>query len=259
MTATLQPSATSQSITIPADNFDLPCTLFVPQEGEASATSDNSDTPRGALIVLHDHYGPDAWTNETAQRLANLGYTAIVPDLFAPGTTPEDLSDAALRDFTLGLYDSRVVGNVLATVEWLCSQAEVDSTRIGVIGWGWGGAYALMAAAHDRRLAVVADIGGDITYPTHSAQKSGSPLNFVGSIEGTFFGAFAGSDPQFPAVEVERLTRQLADHERRGDVKIYDAPARFWRDDRLPQTARLWQSLEATLRDGFDEPVPLYK
>jgi dienelactone hydrolase len=40
-----------------------------------------------------------------------------------------------------------------ATIDWIAQRPELDETRIGHIGWGYGGHYALRAAAFEHRLA----------------------------------------------------------------------------------------------------------
>jgi dienelactone hydrolase len=263
---------TSENLTIPSANIDLPAQLFVPSSSSAAtdsatvsdAAGANGDhqvpdgdgtSPRPGLVVLHDHYGPDDFTHQTAARLASLGYIVVTPDLFTATGAPADTSDNALLAYTLGIPDSRLVDDTLAALDWLTQDARVDASRLGIVGWGWGGAYALMAAAHDARVQAAADIAGHLTYPVLTAQKPGSPLNFVGNIEGALLAVFPGKDPLFPEIEVERLVQQLTDQDRRGEVKIYDdAPPRFWRDENLSQTRLLWRRLENFLAEACAEP-----
>src|SRR5690606_15240058 len=41
-----------------------------------------------------------------------------------------------------------------AAVDWLQTRADVDPTRIGVVGWSLGGYYAPRAAAFEKRFAL---------------------------------------------------------------------------------------------------------
>ncbi|MBV9469178.1 MAG: dienelactone hydrolase family protein [Abitibacteriaceae bacterium] len=278
--------STVQNVVIPTKSLDIPAVLLVPQtplptlieavaadtpnvdgvEVAPAAGAQSNGTKFPALVVLHDIYGLDEATHEAAQRLRDLGYITITPDLYAHSGAPKDTSsDKAILSFMLALDDSRLISDALAAVQWLAQREDVDTTRIGIIGWGSGGAYALMAGSCDGRLRTVIDIGGHITYPVLTAQKPGSPLNFVADLEGTFMGAFAGSDPTLPKSEIERLIARLTEHDKRGEVKVYpDAPPRFWRDPALPQTAQLWRRLENFLKDNLlefeasDEPIEDY-
>ena len=265
-------TSTAQNVVIPSKNLDMPGQLLVPTgistvalhgDGAANTSTDTlaaSTAATGArfptLVVLHDIYGLDDATGQAAARLADLGYITLAPDLYAHSGGPQDTSsEIALVNFTLSLPDSRLIGDTLAAVQWLTQRDDVDADRIGIIGWGWGGAYALMAAAHDPRVRVIVDIGGHITYAVLTAEKPGSPLNFVANLDGVLFAAFPGNDPWLPKNEIERLAARLSEHDKTGEVKTYsDAPPRFWRDESLPQTARLWSSLQSFLRDNLADP-----
>lgn len=229
-------------VLIPTRGGELPAWYFAAASAPESAP---------ALVVIHDWYGRDDATREAAARLAEH-YHVLVPDLFATVTLPESPTDASQSDFVQGLPDSRLVADVLAAVDWLAGQAGVGAESLGVVGWGWGGAYALMAAGHDSRLRVAADIGGAISYAAYTPKRPGSPLNFVANLEGALFAAFAGNDPHFPRIEVERLRARLVEHDKRGEVKIYEeAPPRFWRARAEPFTDLLWRRLENFLRDNM--------
>ncbi len=204
---------------------------------------------RPLLVVLHDIEGLDNWTKSVGDKLSESGFDVITPDLFA-GAKGKDGAAPTAEDFAVyadTLSDAKIVENIVSHLENVAS-----STRIGIIGWGWSGAYALMAAASDARFAVAADIGGVITYPVSTAQRPGSPLNFLANLEGTLFAAFAGQDSNFPANEIGRLRAQMINHDKRGAVKVYDAAARFWREDSVPAQT-LWRRLNGFLREHLLE------
>lgn len=222
--------------------------------------------PRPLLIVLHDIYGLDDFTKKVAERLVPQGFDVATPDLFidAPakpeteakdGDEKESEAPADFTDYADTLSDAKIVQSIIAALDKVSAQVG-SASPVGIIGWGWSGAYALMAAAHDARFSAVADIGGVITYPVQTAQRPGSPLNFLANIEGALFAAFPGADPNFPDNEIQRLRGQMINHDKRGEVKVYaDAPARFWRDQELPQTQQLWRRLEGFLREHMQEDV----
>lgn len=233
-----------------------------------TSNSSIQKAPRPLLLVLHDIYGLDDFTKNVAERLVPQGFDVATPDLFADAPAKaeaeakagdakkESAAPADFTDYADTLSDAKIVENIIAALDKVLSQTAFSGSPVGIIGWGWSGAYALMAAAHDARFSVVADIGGVITYPVQTAQRPGSPLNFLANIEGALFAAFAGADPSFPANEIARLRGQLTNHDKRGEIKVYDqAPARFWRDADLPQTAQLWRRLEGFLREHMLEDI----
>ena len=230
----------AESITVQHHTFDIPVEFWVPGDGAA----------RPALILLHDEHGPDDFLRAAAARLAETGYVVALPDLFARRGGPADDSEVARQDFLFTLPDSEVVGDVLAVLGALASHEAVSKKSLGVLGWGWGGAFALVAAAHDTRLRAVVDVGGDITYPSHSQNHTGSPLNFVADIEGAIFAAFAEKGDQ-TAGEIARLRDKITEHGKLAEIKVFSGTAgRFWRED-TPQAALLWRRIEQFLADAF--------
>lgn len=241
-----------QNISISTRDGDLPAAFFV-ASSQAEASDDSPPSSRGILVVIHDINGMDETAHDACARLSQMGYSVLAPDLFALGGGPKEDTEAALADHAATLSDARVVAAILSSLD-AATQSRDMSTHAGVIGWGWGGAYALMAAAHDARFRVAADIGGVISYPVTTPAKPGSPLNFVANVEGALFAAFPGNDPDFPDFEIERMKSRLVEHDKRGEVRVYtDAPAKFWRAADSLQTQALWRRLECFLEEHIDD------
>lgn len=203
----------------------------------AEGANDLNASPPPAVVVLPDIFGLDAQFQSAAAELCSLGYTVLAPDLTADtGLPASDAAPSDVDDWVLKQSDAAHVKKALLALDFLRAQEVVDGGRLGLMGWGWSGALALMAAGHGGDLRVVCDIGGTITYPVLTANRPGSPLNFVADIEAIIFAAFAGQDPTFPDEEIQRLRTHIVENAKTGEVKIYEAPARFWLNNALPQT-----------------------
>lgn len=196
------------------------------------------------LVMLPDYFGTDEPLQHAAARLCDAGYLVLVPDLLHNSGVPAPDALAEIEDWALKQSDAANVTKVLRAVEFARALEGADSTRAGILGWGWSGALALIAASHDAPVRVVCDIGGAINYPVTTANRPGSPMNFIADLEAVIFAAFPGADPAFPDEEVRRLHARIVEHDKVGEVKVYDlAPPRFWRDDSLPQTRAFWRRL----------------
>ncbi len=237
----------AEAIIVNHHNFDIPVEFWVPGD-QSSAIA-----VRPALLLLHEESGPDDFLRAAGARLAESGYIVALPDLFARRPAPQDDSEVARQDFLFTLPDSEVISDILAVSGFLRGHEAVNKNALGVLGWGWGGAFALMAAAHDARLRAVVNVGGDITYPSHSQNHTGSPLNFVADIEGAVFAAFAENDAQ-PRGEISRLRERLIEHDKIHEVKVFSGTTgRFWRED-TPPAALLWRRIEQFLANAFTLP-----
>ena len=237
----------SQIISLTHQGSDLPVELYLPNI---------HDERRPGLLLLHDQWGLDDFTRAAAARLSDAGYIVILPDLFARNGAPQEdsgqgNSEVVRQDFLHNLSDAQVVSDALATLQLLADHPGVDKKRLGVLGWGWGGAYAVFCGGHDSRLSAVANIGGVITYPMFSTNHTGSPLNFIADIEGVIFCAYPQHEGP-PHGEIARLRERLVEHDKLGEVKAFTGTTgRFWRQD-TPQAALLWRRIEQFFAETFE-------
>lgn len=199
------------------------------------------------VLLLHDLDGPHGSAAHFAAKLQQQGFSVAVPELF-PSPPPEAADETALFDWATSLADSAVLETARAAFENIASES---AARIAVCGLGWGGAYALLLGAHEPRVAATIDIGGTITYAAWTAKRPGSPLNFVAGLNAPFFAAFSNADTHNSPDEIGRLRSRLVEHDKIGEVKIYDAPSHFWREDG-EATRALWIRLSAYLADIFE-------
>lgn len=243
----LSTTVAPHQLTLRDGALEMPALMWV-----AEGANDATRPVAPALVVLPDFYGFDEAFQSAAARLCGLGYTVLAPDLTAQTDLPTpDAAPSDLDDWVLKQSDAANVKKALSALGFLRAQEVVDPERLGILGWGWSGALALMAAGHGDALRVVCDIGGTITYPVLTANRPGSPLNFLADVEAVIFAAFAGQDLAFPDDEIRRLRTHIVDNAKNGEVKSYDAPARFWRNDTLPQTQAFWRRLGNFLAENL--------
>jgi carboxymethylenebutenolidase len=135
--------ASGASLPVPALSVDyagsegaMPAHLYV---GEAPGR-------RPGILVLHTAAGPGPNLEAFASRLAAEGFVTMTPDLFA------------LHDFgTEGRADHPLVLKDLdGALAFLRAHPAVDPSRIGVVGFSYGGRLAVIAASRsDIKAAVV--------------------------------------------------------------------------------------------------------
>ena len=107
-----------------------------------------------AVVLVHDGYGRLPFLESYANALAKLGYYVVVPDLFN-GVAAVD--DAGLEE----LQARSDVGFSDATLEDAIAMARgATAARVGLIGIGLGGWYALRAAQRGEADAVITYYAG---------------------------------------------------------------------------------------------------
>lgn len=101
------------------------------------------DARRGVL-VLHSWWGLTPFFRQFCDRLAEAGYIALAPDLFA-GELP-DTPDKAERHLA-GLDINRAAALVLSSARALRAVCDDPAAPIGVIGFSMGASWGLWLAA----------------------------------------------------------------------------------------------------------------
>jgi carboxymethylenebutenolidase len=95
------------------------------------------------VLVLHAWWGLKPFFKEVCDRLAEQGYTVLAPDLF-DGHIAQTIDEA--KELAQN-SDTQVVGDtVMAAKDHLL---KLTKNKIGVLGFSFGAAWALVAAAND--------------------------------------------------------------------------------------------------------------
>ena len=161
-----------------------------------------------AIIVIHEWWGLNDWIKEQAADLAAHGYVTLAIDLYR-GQVANDADTA--HQLSRGLPQDRGIRDLKAAEAYLSSQKDVDSHRIGAIGWCMGGGYALSFAVADPNLkAVVANYGPP---PTDS--------DSLAQIHAAILGNYGGLDKGIPAASVQNFAADMKKLGKPVDAKIY--------------------------------------
>lgn len=177
------------------------------------------------LIVLQDAFGYNRYLQSVAQRFADIGFTAVVPELFhRSGGVGIEFDDPrgmeANREHMRALKVDEVLLDVRDAYEWLRATDAFPSERIAVIGWCRGGQGAFFANAHLPLGAAISMYGNRIAPDLleHAKTQHGRILTIWG-----------GADSYIPTAErravVDALSAAGKPHD---DVVFSDADHGFF-------------------------------
>jgi carboxymethylenebutenolidase len=137
---------TRSSLSFVSGDKSIAYDSFVPESGQQRYP---------AVIGLHGSAGGHASMAEPASMLASRGFVVYVLHYFdRTGTTGVADKQTAIRNFPL--WGKTVWDAISHTVR----QPEVDSTRVGLLGFSLGAYLALSVAAVDSRVKAVVEFFG---------------------------------------------------------------------------------------------------
>ena len=193
-------------------------------EIEAYLARPSEDGKRGGVVVIHHMPGYDRGTKEIVRRFAEMGYDAIMPNLYwrdAPGAAPDDAAAAARAKG--GVPDDRLVGDVGGGAAYLRG-LPTSNGKVGVIGYCSGGRQSVLAACNLELDAAVDCYGAFVT----GTPPEGFPLkvtNLVDQLHNLrcpLLGLF-GNDDQYPTPEhVNELEEILKENGKPHEFHRYD-------------------------------------
>lgn len=188
------------------------------------------------VVVIHEIFGPDDVNKRSADRMAALGYSVILPDLFTEGG-PRKCLKATFQALRSG--HGRAFQDIAAARQWLIDREDATGD-VGIIGFCMGGGFALMCAAPSRGFQVSSVNYGQLP-PTPEVLQGACPV--VAS-----YGARDRGNEEVPAKLEYHLTRLGVPH----DVKQYpNAGHAFLNDDDI---GPWW--LQPLFRLGHAGPEP---
>ncbi len=164
------------------------------------------------LLVLQEAFGVNGHIRNVARRYADLGFTAIAPELFHR-TAPAGFEAAytefdSIREHMAALTPQGLVADMRAAYEWLADEAQIAPERIAAVGYCMGGRCAYLANGELALAAAVSYYGGGIApdFLDRAGKQHGPLLMFWGGLDKHIL------PEQYRAV-ADALTAAGVDHE----------------------------------------------
>jgi len=174
--------------------------------------------PFPGVVVIHEIFGLTDHIKDVTRRLAGEGYVALAVDLFA-GRNRAICMARLMTGVLRGSLHRFGVADLKTALTYLAARPEVDSQRLGAIGFCLGGGFAIAWACTDERLKVIAPFYASNPRPLDAVARS-CPV--VGSYPERDFTAGAG----------RALEATLGRFGVPNDVKIYPGARHSFFNDR---------------------------
>lgn len=176
----------------------------------ARPTAAPADAPLPALLVIHEWWGLNDNVRAMARRFAGEGYQVLAVDLYdgRVAATPDDARaamGAVMADPARGVAHLRTGSAFLRDAR--------RATRMGVLGWCFGGGWSLEAA-----LALPESVDAAVMYYGRAV----TDRDRLARLDAPLLGHFGGADTGIPLDGVRAMEAALRGLGRDATVHVYE-------------------------------------
>lgn len=170
--------------------------------------------PHPGIVVIHEWWGLNGHIEHWADRLATAGWAALAVDLYGGKVaTDRDAAMAAMQ----AVEPTRALAVLDEGLAFLADDPRVRAPVRAVIGWCFGGGYALEAALH------APDLDGAIMF---YGRFDPDPA-VLRPIKARLLGIFGDRDLGIPRAEVDKFEAALKAAGVTAEILHYDADHAF--------------------------------
>ncbi len=216
-----------------------------------------SESPAGAVVILHERYGLVQHTLDLARRLARDGYVALAPNLFSHWKGDE----AALRSGKerAVLPDPEVAAVIDAALDFLKGHPRVAPERIALMGVCQSGRYPIVVGSRRRDLAaLVVFYGGSQQRDWKVSDLQPQPMQeMMRSLSAPVLFVYGERDHTISLADVRRTRDALEEGRCSYRMKVFPGMPHGWLNDTMPgryrakEAEEAWGVLLAFLGDVF--------
>jgi carboxymethylenebutenolidase len=231
-------------VTIPTESGNLRGYRAMPAKGG----------PFPVILVAAEIFGLNHYMKDICRRLAKAGYYAIVPDLYTRKADLTKISNMAeIRPIVNSKYDTELIADYDATVEFARTDFGADVTRMATTGFCRGGRTPLIYATANQKLKAVVPWYG----PVGGAPNEYTPrsaMDLVAAIKSPVLGLYGAKDAGVPAAEVEKFFAALKAQGTPAELVMYPEAGHGFHADFRPDNYR-----KADAEDGWKRMLDWFR
>ena len=176
----------------------------------------------GAIVVVQEAFGVNPHIEDVTRRAADAGYYAVAPDVFhrsGPGSVVEYGDFGKVLGYFKDLSgDDAILTDIGAAIDH-CRDAGFSDSRIGIVGFCFGGRVSFLTALRYAIGASVGFYGGGIV--TGRFPQFPPLIDEAAALQTPWLGLFGDQDGAIPVEDVETLRGALRDAKVDTDVVRY--------------------------------------
>lgn len=210
----------SGDIDIPTIDGAIPGYRAMPDAGE----------PFPVVLVIQEIFGVNEHMRDVCRRFAKLGYMAIAPELFVRQGDVSRMQDhqEIFSKVVSKVPDEQVMSDLDDAVAWAGSTGSADTSRLGIVGFCWGGRAVWLYAAHSNNLKA-----GGAFYGQLLGQYPRKAIDAAPELKAPVLGFYGGKDKSIPIEHVHQMQEALLKAGKASNIMLYtDAGHGFFADYR---------------------------
>ncbi len=160
-----------------------------------------SQGKKPGVMIVHNWMGLTKETEDKATDVAKLGYVAFAADIYGKGVRPKDAKEAGAL---AGKYKSDLKllrSHANAAIETLKKQSKVDTAKIFVTGYCFGGTTAIEVARSGADVKGVVSFHGGLTGSSEDKNIKAQVLVLHGAV-----------DPFVPQKDIDAFLKGMNDN-----------------------------------------------
>jgi carboxymethylenebutenolidase len=206
------------------------------------------------VIVITGNSINEEYIQNTTAMAAQREFVGVAPNIFS--LQKDSMTPAEKRKvFVEQITDDLIFRDLQSTIDYLKGQKFARATRIGIMGFCFGGRCALMFAAKSKEIDAVAPFYGNLRTPPFANRKQ-DPLDLLEQIRVPVQGHYSNNDAEVPPEQLKTLESTLKRNRVPVEVFTYDAPHGFFaytRSTYRAEAARIsWQRTAAFFKKYLD-------
>ncbi|MFN7947940.1 MAG: dienelactone hydrolase family protein [Blastocatellia bacterium] len=201
-------------VKIPVKDGEIPAYRAMPDKGKNFPT----------VLVVQEIFGVHEHIRDICRRFAKLGHLAIAPELYArQGDVSKLPMNEILSKVVSKVPDEQVMSDLDAAVAW-AAKNKVNTSKLGITGFCWGGRIVWLYAAHNPKLKAGVAWYGRLTPPPPDRAnplQPKAPLELVGQLKAPVLGLYGGKDTGIPVADVEKMRAALKAAGSKSEIILY--------------------------------------
>lgn len=169
---------------------------------------------RPGIVVVHEWWGITKHTHSEARRFAQQGYTALIADMYGDAKTADNPKDAGALSGGVMKNPKVMESRFNAARDVLAKHASVEASKIGAVGYCFGGAVVINMARAGADLAGVAGF--------HASLGLNTPAPAPGSVKAKVLVLNGADDPFVKPEQYATLKKEM--EAAKADYRVVEYP-----------------------------------